>query len=76
MLTGLWNLKDIRNSRQNRSKSKLVRGNAVTLAHGSCPLHVWAPGKPDHTKLRDYMDRGGYPTKAGYQTYLGSPTSM
>ena len=40
MLTGLWHLKDIRNSRQNRSKNKLVRGNAVTLAHGSCSLHV------------------------------------
>ena len=30
MLTGLWNLKDIQNLRQNRSKNKLVRENAVT----------------------------------------------
>ena len=29
-MTGLWNLKDIQNSRQNRSKSELVRENAVT----------------------------------------------
>ena len=27
LLTGLWNLKDIHNSRQNRSKNKLVRKN-------------------------------------------------
>ena len=40
MLTGLWNLKDIQNSRQNRSKNKLVRENAVTRAHGSCSLRV------------------------------------
>ena len=33
-MTGLWNLKDIQNSRQNRSKNKLVRKNAVTRAHG------------------------------------------
>ena len=32
------NLKDVQNSRQNRSKNKLVRKNAVTRAHGSCPL--------------------------------------
>ena len=30
MLTGLWNLKDIQNLRQNRSKNKLVHENAVT----------------------------------------------
>ena len=35
-----WNIKDIQNSRQNRSKSKLVRENAVTGAHGSCSLRV------------------------------------
>ena len=34
------NLKDVQNSRQNRSKNKLVRKNAVTRAHGSCPLWV------------------------------------
>ena len=31
---------DILNSRQNRSKNKLVRGNAVTRVHGSCSLQV------------------------------------
>ena len=30
LLTGLRNLKDIQNSRQNRSENKLVRKNAVT----------------------------------------------
>ena len=29
LLTGLWNLKDIQNSRRNRSKNKLVRENEV-----------------------------------------------
>ena len=38
VLTGLWNLKDVQNSRQNRSKNKLVHENAVTRAHGS-----WSP---------------------------------
>ena len=33
-LTGLWNLKDIQNLRQNRSKNKLVRDqNAATRTH-------------------------------------------
>ena len=32
MLTGLWDLKDILNSRQNRSEKKLVRENAVEVA--------------------------------------------
>ena len=33
LLTGLWNLKGIQNSRQNRSKNKLVRElNGVTRA--------------------------------------------
>ena len=35
-----WNLKDIQNSRQNRSKNKLVYENDVTRAHGSCSLQV------------------------------------
>ena len=34
----LWNLKDIQNSRQNRSKNKLIRENAVTWAYGSFSL--------------------------------------
>ena len=40
MLTGLWNLNDTQNSRQNRSKNKLVRENAVTIARGSFSLRV------------------------------------
>ena len=36
MLTGLWNLRDIENSRQNRSKNKLVHEHAAARAHGSC----------------------------------------
>ena len=39
-MTGLWNSKDIQNSRQNCSKNKLVRENAVTRAHESCSLRV------------------------------------
>ena len=34
----LSNLKDIQNSRQNRSKNKLIRENAVTWAYGSFSL--------------------------------------
>ena len=34
-MTGLSGLKDIQNSRQNRSKNKLVRENAVTRDHGT-----------------------------------------
>ena len=40
MLTGLWDLKDLLNSRQYFSKNKLVRENAVTRVHGSCSLRV------------------------------------
>jgi len=40
LLTGLWNLRDIQNLRQNCSKNKLVHENAVTQAHGSCSLQV------------------------------------
>ena len=43
MLTGLWDLKDILNSRQNRPKNKLVRENAVARVHGICSLRLWAP---------------------------------
>ena len=39
-LTCFWDLKDILNSRQNRSKNKLVRENAVTRVHGGCSLQV------------------------------------
>ena len=34
MPTGLWNLKDIQNLCQNRSKNKLDHENLVTQAHG------------------------------------------
>ena len=37
---GLWDFKDILNSRQNRSKNILVRENAVTRVHGSCSLQI------------------------------------
>ena len=40
LLTGLWDFKDILNSRQNRSKNKLVCENAVTRVHGSFSLQV------------------------------------
>ena len=42
MLTGLWNLKDIQNSRQNRSKNKLVRVNAVTKRMEVARSGSWA----------------------------------
>ena len=33
--------------------------------------------KHDQIKMRDYTnEQAVYPTKAGYLTYLGSPTSM
>ena len=41
-MTGMWKLKDIQISRQNRSKNKLVQEIAVTRAHGSCSLLVMA----------------------------------
>lgn len=41
LLTGLWDLKDILISRQNRSsKNILVSENAVKRVHGSCLLRV------------------------------------
>ena len=40
-MIGLWNLKDIQNSRLNCSKNKLVRDNVVRrMHHGSCSLWV------------------------------------
>ena len=39
-MSGLWDLKDIVNSRQNRSKNKLVSENSVTPAHENCSLRV------------------------------------
>ena len=43
MVTDLWGLTDIVNSRQNSSKNKLVSEDAVTRVHGSCSLRLWAP---------------------------------
>jgi len=43
LLTGLWNLKEIQNSRQNRSKNKLIRENAVTRTEVA-RSGLWAPG--------------------------------
>lgn len=40
LLTGLWDLKDIRDSRQNHSKNKLIGENAVTWVHNGCPLQI------------------------------------
>ena len=40
LLTGLWNLKDIKNLRQNHSKNKLAHENAVARVHGSCSRRV------------------------------------
>ena len=40
-MTGLWNLKDIQNSRQNRSKNKLVGKNAVTRVYGSFTIYLF-----------------------------------
>ena len=40
LMSGLWDLKDIVNSRQNRSKNKLVSENSVTRAHENCSLRV------------------------------------
>ena len=49
MLTGLWNIKDIENLRQNRSKNKLALENAVTRAQGACSL------RPSYGLLHCYM---------------------
>ena len=40
LLTGLWDLKDVPKSRQNRSKTILVGENFKTRVHGSCSLLV------------------------------------
>ena len=52
-MTGLWNGKDFQNSRQNCSKNKLVRENAVTQTYGGCSL--WVMGSwllaPPYTRL-------------------------
>ena len=40
LTTGLWDLKNILNLRQNRSKNKLVGKNALTRAHENCSLRV------------------------------------
>ena len=40
LTTGLWDLKNILNLPQNRSKNKLVGKNALTRAHENCSLRV------------------------------------
>ena len=40
LTTGLWDLKNILNLRQNRSKNKLVGKNALTRAHENCSLRI------------------------------------
>ena len=73
MLTGLWNLKDIQNSRQNRSKNKLVRENALTKRMEVAFSELGAPGKRDHIKIRDYIDRGVTPPKRVSKPTRGPP---
>ena len=41
-----WGLKDILNFRQNRSKNKMLREDAVTRVHKSCSLQVMGSWKP------------------------------
>ena len=41
-MTGFWDMKDVLNSRKDRSKNKLVSANAVTREHENCPLRVMA----------------------------------
>ena len=40
LMTCFWDLKDILNSHQNRSKNKLVIENAATRVHGNCSLPI------------------------------------
>ena len=65
---------------------------SVSNMHLKAYLHGgWAPqiggvtcgGSPhllrkqhDEIKMRDYLDRRGYPTSAGHLTYLGSLSSV
>ena len=44
LMTGLWDLKDIVNSRQNCSKNKLVGENAVADQMEVARSGLWAPG--------------------------------
>ena len=54
LMFGLWDLKDIVNSRQNRSKNKLVSENSVTRAHENCSLRV--PGGRGRWVLFSYRN--------------------
>ena len=40
LMSGLWDLKDIRKSRQSGSKNKLISENSVTRAHENCSFRV------------------------------------
>ena len=53
-MSGLRDLKDIVNSRQNRSKNKLVSENSVTPAHENCSLRV--PGGRGRWVLFSYRN--------------------
>ena len=53
-MSGLWDLKDIVNSPQNRSKNKLVSENSVTPAHENCSLRV--PGGRGRWVLFSYRN--------------------
>ena len=45
-MTGLWNLTDIQNSRQNRSKNKLVRGKTPSYEYLAGFLKTLSPTVP------------------------------
>ena len=55
LLTGLWDLKDLVNLRQNCSKNILVRENAVARANGSCSLRVMGSWLLTGQRLRKQM---------------------
>ena len=73
MLTCSWNLKDIQTSRQNRSKNKLVRENVVNKRMEVARFGLWAPGKRDQIKMRDYVDGRVTPPKRVTSPTWGPP---
>ena len=51
-------------------------GGWPQIGEVTCGEHIPPILKRDQIKMRDYLDRRAYPTKAGYLTYLESPTSI
>ena len=68
MLTGLWNLKDFQNTRQNRSKNKLVRENAVT--------RQWKLFAPPYGLLEQYILSYSKPRALSFSLYIISGLVM